>query len=210
MTTTTATTDMIECFDRTVLAAFLAFEETIGFAISRGFSSPALVLTYSAIDIAGSLEEGRATKRNFIRWVEKYLLPDSDLPCTAEEVWGARCGLVHTHTAESATSRGGTIRQIYYSNGVSETNRLRDLVRLRTSNIVVVDVEAMVHAFRTGLRHFVDEIKSDRTRLERVYESAQKILRFSSQAEIEGIFVDYQQALWGALLATSAPEGANP
>ena len=53
----------------------------------------------------------------------------------------------------------------------------------------------MVHAFRTGLRHFVDEIKSDRTRLERVYESAQKILRFSSQAEIEGIFVDYQQAL---------------
>lgn len=198
----TTTTEMIECFDRTVIASFQAFEETIGFAIGRGFAVPALCLTYSAIDIAGSLEEGRATKPNFIRWVEKYLIPGSDLPCTAEELYGARCGIVHTHSAESGLSRAGTIRQIYYDWGVGETNRLRDLARIRTSRIVVVDGEAMVHAFRTGLRRFVDEIRRDPARLKGVYENAQKILRFRSQADVDSMFFQYQQALWGALLAT--------
>lgn len=81
---------------------------------------PCLILIYSSIDIVSSLEPGRATGSAFMAWTDKYLLKAISLPCTPSDLWGARCGILHTFSGESDMSkrdthvrssmRGGTLR----------------------------------------------------------------------------------------------------
>ncbi len=57
------------------------------------------------------------TRRDFYTWVDRYLLPGSGLACTAEELYGARCGMLHSLTVESTLSRQGKVRTIHYAWG---------------------------------------------------------------------------------------------
>src|SRR5439155_802130 len=50
----------------------------------------------------------------FKKWVEDYMTADSKVAFTSEELWSARCGLLHTHTASSRLSRQGKARQLHY------------------------------------------------------------------------------------------------
>ena len=88
----------------------------IELCVAARLGTPSLILLYSAIDIAGWLNsEHRKVQDRFTEWVDKYLLPNSSLKCTALDLYGARCGLVHSYSSDSDLSRSGKVTPIGYA-----------------------------------------------------------------------------------------------
>lgn len=79
-----------------------------------------IALIYAAIDSISALTRpiGQAdtTSAQFRDWVNTYLLPQASLTCTAEELYGARCGILHTYSPESRLQRGnqGAVKRLVY------------------------------------------------------------------------------------------------
>ncbi len=136
---------------------------------------PALVLLYTAIDILGSLlrpESETDTKGEYFKkWVDDYMIRHSKVAFTSEELWGARCGLLHTHTAASKLSRQGKARQLHYfrAHGVPlppvEQHAMQVLL---SQGRLFVDVDALYNTFDEGTRRFLTAIQHDATLEKRV------------------------------------------
>ena len=75
---------------------------------------PALVLIYSSIDILGSLQnqDGFATRISFKSWVSNYLFKERTFSFNEDDLYGARCGIVHTMRYDSQL--GVTVKTIIY------------------------------------------------------------------------------------------------
>jgi Bacteriocin-protection, YdeI or OmpD-Associated len=86
--------------------------EAIVYCYRKEFLMPCLVLLYSGIDVAASLEPSAASGvgERFEKWVERYMLKGTSLPCTARELYAARCAVVHTFTPDSNLSKSGKAR----------------------------------------------------------------------------------------------------
>lgn len=71
--------------------------EAIGCLREAGHHVAALMLTYAAIDqmswlsIPGDMSSGK----DFKTWVKKYMLGNSNLVCSEDDLWAARNGLLH-------------------------------------------------------------------------------------------------------------------
>jgi hypothetical protein len=86
----------------------------------------ALILLYALLDILGSLtrpeNQQSSTPDDFRNFVDKYVLPRSPLGCTANDLWAARCGILHDLSPESDHSRSGRARRIIHMGGLEETD----------------------------------------------------------------------------------------
>ncbi len=129
---------------------------------------PCLILLYSAIDIVSSLERGRASGAAFRAWAEKYLLEGASLPCTASDLYGARCGILHTLSAESNMSRKGSARHIFYAWGNAKTDELERASKELGSNNCVLHVRELIDAFRVGLANYFQEVLQDNNRRQKL------------------------------------------
>ena len=90
----TETIDLIT-FRTTDLVLLKNLTETtraIEMCVSRKYLNSALKLIYAAIDNLAYLATNRQTvsKPDFIKWVNTFLLPTSNLSCTAEELYAQR------------------------------------------------------------------------------------------------------------------------
>jgi len=85
---------------------------------------PCLVLLYSTIDAAAALErdhpDSDVTGRQFIAWADRYLIQRGFVSCSAVDLYAARCGVLHTFSAASRRSRGGTAERIAYAWGTGQ------------------------------------------------------------------------------------------
>lgn len=139
----------------------------IELCIDNKLIMPALVLLYSGIDVVGSLERkpDMGTKASFIQWVDTYMLKAKPLGCSAVDLYGARCGLLHTMAAESDLSRSGKARQVIYAWGSAKSEDLNTAGRLldRTDD-VSVHVNELFDAFKHGLIYYFNEVDADEAR----------------------------------------------
>lgn len=139
----------------------------IQLCLDHRFEIPALTLIYSTIDIMAWLnrDENHADvdANDFVRWVETYLLPDSDLPCTAIDLYAARCSLVHSYTAESRLSRMGKASQIYYTWGSADERELQRIIDwVGTRQAKAIHVDKLFQRVSIGIQRFIDQAdKSD-------------------------------------------------
>lgn len=87
---------------------------TINECIKNKRLYPALILIYSSIDVLGSFQnaDGSATRDSFKDWAKNYLLREGTFSFDENDLWGARCGIVHTMRYDS--SHGTTIKEIVY------------------------------------------------------------------------------------------------
>src|SRR2546428_13740054 len=97
--------------------------------MERGYAMPGLILLYSLVDTMAwlSLPEGVEDVKgtDFIGWGRTYGLEQRVAPCTADELYGARCGLVPSFSSNSRRSRRGAIRPIFYVSGGGRREQLR-------------------------------------------------------------------------------------
>lgn len=85
---------------------------------NQGLWLPVLVLLYSWIDsmawLARDVKNKDVTRGDFLDWCEKYLLIPPDPVCSADDLYAARCGILHSGIAESKLMRDGKARPLWY------------------------------------------------------------------------------------------------
>jgi hypothetical protein len=93
--------------EQSLLDNLAGIDESVGLCLEKRRVLPALALLYAGLDIVASLERApdERPKPAFLRWVNSYMKPDERLGCTAVELYGARCGILHASSAESDLSR---------------------------------------------------------------------------------------------------------
>jgi len=158
------------------------FTQSIEILLNAGHIQPALILLFTAMDIFASLlrleTETDTNGGYFKKWVEDYMVAGSQRPFTSEDLWGARCGLLHTHTAESKVSRQGKARQLHYyrAHGAisPEQQQLFDSMA-KTHDKLFVDADLLYAYFIEGIRRFTVDIQADPELTKRVFHHSAKL-----------------------------------
>ena len=123
-----------------------------------------LVLLFCAIDTCASLVRDAdhlwVERQDFIDWVNSYVLaPGCELPCTAEALYAARCSVVHAQRSESKMRTEGRVREIVYA--LADGAATRYLARPGGVNALSVNAQALLLAVDTGVRRFLERLRSD-------------------------------------------------
>lgn len=141
---------------------------------------PALILIYSMIDIVAWLNRPAAKeqsdRRDFIAWLNEFMLPAVGLAVTAEDLYAARCAIVHSHSFESSMSRGGRARKLFYTYGRADPGLLEYVVSHQPATEVGVKIETLLEAFDQAFAKFKEALDSDQVRSKLVNERA--LLKF--------------------------------
>ena len=122
-----------------------------------------IMLVYAAIDqmVWLSSPNHETHGKEFKEWIDKYILPHNPLGCTSSDLWGARCGLLHTGAAESRDLRNGNAQnKIYYTYGnvvCTENNE---------PGSVFISFERLVVAYLAGVLWFMEDLKADSAKLD--------------------------------------------
>jgi hypothetical protein len=126
---------------------------------------PCLMLLYSAIDGFSFLAE-KTNKRGrqvFKNWVKEWMLRKYPLTCKEEDLYAARCSLIHNQTSESQLSIEGKAKMILYAWGNAKLEDLQ--LSISNSNkddgAVAVKLEDLIYAFKNGLSDCISEIEKD-------------------------------------------------
>ena len=141
---------------------------------------PGMILLYAHIDIAASLNrpesKAEATRDDFKNWVNEYLLPESNLNCTADDLYAARCGLLHAYTSESRASRAGEAKQIFYAWGTAADGVLQQrLQRVGLDSIATgIHIDTLFDAYQTAIHRFMDTLAQDNKKAQLAYRRADK------------------------------------
>lgn len=153
-----------------IVARFNDFTICIKMLLDAGHTLPALVLLYSAIEVFASLvrpeTEPDTNGGHFKKWAADYMIGPSRLTIASEDLWGARCGLLHTHSPSSRDSRQAKARELAYYRAQSPTPEMQralesTLESLRTRGKLPVDVDILCCAFEDGVRRFLADIQCD-------------------------------------------------
>ena len=130
-----------------------------------------LCLLYSGIDVIASLETGKSTKSTFLRWVEGNMLKARPMPCTALELYAARCGILHTFTADSDLSRKQGVCRIIYAWGNARNEDLSKVVKALGGAEVAIHVRELIDSFAAGLLLYLEGVVQNPDRLRRIEKS---------------------------------------
>lgn len=145
---------------------------------------PSIILIYSAIDIVASLDRhpSEGTRASFTRWVKSYLLVARPLPCTALELYAARCAILHTLTAVADLTQSGKARPIVYVLGTWKAADLQKALERLGRREVVVHIGDLLEAFFAGVKTFLEEIEEDASRQQAI--QARADLWFNALGEL--------------------------
>ena len=151
---------------------------TINCCLNNKWNLPSLILIYSGIDIMAWLNlpsnRERNTKADFIEWTTKYLLSNSKLKCSADDLYGARCALVHTYTAESHSSQRGNAKVIYYAWGDRSSNELQQIINEMGYRGIAMHIKELFDAFVNGVELFRKDLSNNTEKAQLVYKRTNK------------------------------------
>ncbi len=137
--------------------------------VKNNATTGAIVLTYCAMDAMAflSMHEGKQNvdKSDFKEWVKKYMKTDPGQPYqyNEEDLYGARCGIVHTYSAGSDLSRKGKCKKIVY-----KPNSLKHFFLAKNKDVVVLGVNLLIQDFFDAIDKFLIDIEKDEVLKRRV------------------------------------------
>lgn len=144
------------------------------------FWLPGLCLAYIAIDTFAALERPEEKTRNtrveFIVWVKEFLLPESTLGCSALDLYGARCGLLHRQSPRSELFEEEKVKQLWYAHGPTTVEKLQaaaDRSKI-AGRVIVLPVDQLFEALLEAQTRFAEALESDPERAARVFEKANR------------------------------------
>jgi hypothetical protein len=123
----------------------------------------AIILTYCAMDAMAFLymPEGKqkVERSDFKEWIKRYMKTDSAQPYqyNEDDLYGARCGIVHTYGPESDLSRENKCRKIVY-----KPNSLRHYYEpTKHPDLVILGIELFIRDFYDAVSNFLLDIEKD-------------------------------------------------
>lgn len=140
----------------------------------------ALVVLYSAIDTLAwvSLETGDVTRSAFCQWIDTYIDPEKLISCTAQDLYAARCAIVHSSTTKSKLSRDGKARELWYVTSSLSADRLQECARSVGLKAHVIPFTLLVAAFADGAMNFSEALTQNAEFESRCVERMKHWLRF--------------------------------
>jgi len=134
----------------------------IKIALENRCYGSAIILIYAGIDVMVNLglpeAQEEATDLNFIKWVEKYIKLESKEKIIGEELYAARCAVLHTYSPESRRTKKGSARIIVYMWGGHPPVRYDASINKR---IVVVSITALAESFFKAIDKFIIDLFAD-------------------------------------------------
>lgn len=125
-----------------------------------------LVVIYSGIDAMGlmraPLSATESTGSTFKGWVCTHLLPKGQFHFNDVDLWAARCGVLHTFTADSDLAKQGKAKQIQYVSGPSQSPFVKAFftatLEIDGGVHVPASVEELFLAYVEGIETFQEEM----------------------------------------------------
>jgi hypothetical protein len=153
------------------------FIKSIELCISNKFLNSALKLTYSAIDNLAYLETESPSvhKPDFIKWASLYLLPNSELSCTAEELYASRCGMLHQNTAALYNLSKGMKRLCYTWGTAKPADLIEKASESTRQQYKFVNIDSLKNALYEGIVKFLNSIAQQQSIKKRVLQKAEKL-----------------------------------
>ena len=143
-------------------------DRAISMCLREKLILPALAVLYSTIDVLGSLDPSDAdgTRGGFTRWVDGYLLKAKALRCTALDLYAARCGVLHSFSADAALTRAGKARRLMYAWGTATAANLQTAAEITrrtggTGEYVAIHLTDLFDAFRGGVSLFLADLAAN-------------------------------------------------
>jgi len=165
-----------EAFIKTTTDLMTAVDE----AFKKEAPLPAFILLYSSVDILASLTRpitsDDTTGAIFKDWVTKYMIGSSSFVWTADDIWGARCGLLHTYTVQSRSSREGNAREMHYISDREFTEHVQKKLDPNAEDKVFVCLPDLIVAFIDGVEAFARDVVADLDLQKRVLHHAEKLI----------------------------------
>lgn len=164
------------------IKAFFGFVQTMVLGarkcIQARLTVPGLILIYVAIDILAwtCADKDESNSKDFKNWVNRYMLPGSRLHCTADDLWAARCGLVHTYGVESRDVVKGKATPLVYAWGTASTQALQFAIDASGKKAKAVHVNDLLEAFTHALARFADDLEKQPELMQRVLRRSDKFL----------------------------------
>jgi hypothetical protein len=117
-----------------------------------------------------------ATKKDFIRWLDDYLLPNLNIKCEAIDLYAARCAIIHSYSFSSRLSEEEKAKEIYYAWGKANVKALRNDLdrRYKKPTKIAIHIDDFLEAFKEGVEKFKLSIKSDKEKEKIVCDRANK------------------------------------
>ncbi|MFA6164631.1 MAG: hypothetical protein WC685_14530 [Methylobacter sp.] len=134
--------------------------------IDQNLVLPSLILIYTSIDsvswIANDSPNADVGKQ-FQKWVNEWMLKDGGLDCTAEELYAARCGVLHTLTPNSRLSEKKGVRKVAYAWGKASPDKLTESISALSmrNSLASVHIEDLFWSFRNSFANYMDHVFND-------------------------------------------------
>ena len=142
----------------------------------------AVILVYSGIDamayLGMPLDQADVGKTDFIDWCDKYIRFCGGQQLTGRELYGARCGVLHTYGVESRLSRRGDCRKLGY---MDRSDPEIWYAPSDNPNFALVSIEALANAFFVAVDRYLIDLFADASRAP-VAEKRLRTLLVSSSA----------------------------
>lgn len=134
----------------------------IAFVVEARCMVSAVTLMFAAVDALAALRrpigQQDTTRMDFIAWVDRYLNPQRTLDCTAVDLYAARCGVLHTYSAESRLERQGEARRVIYQ---WRGGPAADAMHPMPPNALVISVEQLHEVLIAGVQEFLVDSEMD-------------------------------------------------
>ena len=130
-----------------------------------------MILLYSGIDAMAWLNRPARVAdvrgMDFQEWINIYFLPGSGFNCSSADMYGARCGLVHSNTGESRMNRERRAHKVFY---YRERDGMKEgIIEFMMNEELMpwfIDVDQFITALRTAIDRFIDAVSADAAKLE--------------------------------------------
>lgn len=102
-------------------------------------------------------------RERFEDWVNRWIVPTLP-PCSATELYGARCGTLHTFTSRSDLSASGKARRVAYSLGAASPEALQKMLdKKQPGGFAVLSVNVLYASLRRGIADSLSDVLGDDT-----------------------------------------------
>lgn len=164
--------------------------------LSLRLQHPCLVLIYTLIDSlawAWSDQKGGGARTCFEQWVSIWL--KDSIPCTATEIYVARCVVLHTPALNPELSGPGAIREIAYAWGTAKATDLQAAIaQTGSANLVAVHIDQLLDEVCNAMDRILDAAERDPALAQRLQDAANQHLVNDPRELVEKYLAESREA----------------
>lgn len=133
--------------------------------LERDLPMPALALIYTLIDaFAWAVNPSeKNTRTRFENWVTTFVYAHKPLPCTATELYAARCAVLHTLTSKADLHVSGKLRQVAYAWGPANLDTISRVAALGniSGQVVGLHINELLEGVAFAIHQTLEAANSD-------------------------------------------------